>query len=312
MGCWNGTCAITHAPVIHGDKVVVVLLVQQPSGLGESLCYSTAYWRPYPFYFEGEYNDYGAVEKCHGPMLPWILADLQDHLFEMDEGENKSHDIPVKKEWFDIDAMFEADHEGRLYIKHGWKMSKEPINRMRVKHVIIRKEVFDQLVAEHCIELYVRHPSGDWDKGEYVNSNVDRYITYADKFIDELMTEELEDLPGVAADTLKLLRRYKGFHTRETEFGRYCIEQFKYSDMTPPDFTISELVETGKNELARTAAHQVATLGWVCSYMDAGRYMWCPPSGAGSQNSDMDAQKLTAKLIETAAIAIEDRFKEYE
>lgn len=313
MGCWNGTCAITHAPVLHGDKVIVMLLVQQPRDFGESLCYPTAYWRPYPFYFEGEYNDYGAVENCHGPLMPLILADVQHHLFEMDQGENEYHDVPVKKEGFDIDKMFDADHEGRLSITHRWKMKDEHDQSMRLKHVIIRKEVFDQLQAEYYVEQYVPDPGGDWTKATYVKVYGDRNIRFADEYIDSVIAAENDHLgEGTDEETDKLLKAVKRIYTRDADFYRYCIEMFKLCDMTPADFTIADLVEAGDYELARKAAHQVAQLAWVSLYMNDGRYMWCPPSGAGSQNGDMTAQKLTTKLIETAAASLKSTFSDDE
>ena len=72
MGCWNGTCALTHLPIRHGEKVRAFILIpshfnfKPAEGVdfsGGGITYSTDAYYPLTLGLKGEYNDYGGVEK---------------------------------------------------------------------------------------------------------------------------------------------------------------------------------------------------------------------------------------------------------
>lgn len=66
MGCWCGTCAITHLPINAGDKVRLFFMTQQDYGhedQGAGFCYSHDVWYPRGLPVSGEYDDYGSIES---------------------------------------------------------------------------------------------------------------------------------------------------------------------------------------------------------------------------------------------------------
>ena len=76
MGCYNGTCMVTHLPILYGDRVVAVALrphiytveggrdyEQILPDLGEGYCDVCDAYVPFPIPVEGKYNDYGGIEE---------------------------------------------------------------------------------------------------------------------------------------------------------------------------------------------------------------------------------------------------------
>ena len=75
MGCWNATCTLTGLPILYGDEVYVIPLVDNT---GHSPCYTTSHYKPISLPFEGVYDDYGRAESCHGPFLDKTIEDLRN------------------------------------------------------------------------------------------------------------------------------------------------------------------------------------------------------------------------------------------
>ena len=297
MGCWNGTCAITNVPVMHNDEVVVLLLTNQ-YGLDDNKCYPNSYWQPYSLYFEGKYNDYGAVEDCHGPMLEYIMDDVKHHLYEIEQGENEYHDIAVKQDGFNIDKFFEADHERRLFIKSGWKSRFIKSDKQQLTHIIILKDVFDGLINQFFIEQYLRDPGGDYTKATYKNQYIGNLEASAQAYVDTQIYNTDSNIRSIP--------------DYEDLFYRFCLDSSGHAkpDMTRPIHTIKNFIEAGSHQMARTAAIQLARISWIDTYMNSARRMWCPQSGAGSQDSETLSQRLTAKLTVEAADKLQARFDE--
>ena len=114
MGSWNETCMVSNLHIRCRQKIVVLMLTQHRGYA--SRCYSNAFYDACPLPFYGEYNDYGGAENCHGPMMEKLLSTIKKDLCEMPEGENKYHDRAVSRTNFDIDALFQAERDGRLGI----------------------------------------------------------------------------------------------------------------------------------------------------------------------------------------------------
>jgi len=59
MGCWNGTCMISHLPIIAGDKIKLVILhgINIPINNASAYCYSNGLLEPSFLPLTGEYND---------------------------------------------------------------------------------------------------------------------------------------------------------------------------------------------------------------------------------------------------------------
>jgi hypothetical protein len=200
MGSWNGTCAISNLHITSGTPVVVFMLAK--NNAEKTFCYGNALYELCPIPFYGKYNDYGAVEDCHGFGLNIVVESIREKLYKFGQGPNSSHDCEVTKENFDIEMLFEADHEDRLGIEHhsSWdsdeyqkreleKMSdekglsesqqfeldrlaskiKKVDNFRAVTHVQIHGTVFNDIMNKWYIEEYVGDSKGN--KGYNNNYN---------------------------------------------------------------------------------------------------------------------------------------------
>lgn len=286
MGCWNGTCAITNVPVTHGEDVVVMLLVQQPREI-ESLCYPTAFWRPYPFYFYGKYNDYGGVEKCYGDLLPYILEDIKSRLVPVDQGENPYHHIPVNAELLTLDYLFEADHAQRLFIKSPQAWKCEPTdqfagceNKLRLEHVIIRRRVWDNLMIQYYTESYRN------DDKTYLIDIVEAGRAELQQMIEDAKETDID---------ARLITRFSKMLDYDNPF-HWVKESSKFCDTSRPIALVEKLVDHDRIAHAEAAIVQMCSMYWLDAYMNDCRRMWTPMSGAGSQNDSTRAQELTANL----------------
>jgi hypothetical protein len=136
MGCWNGTCAISNLHITAGQDVMVLLLLKNDKESGDGFCYSNALYDVCPVPFYGKYDDYGGVEDPEGFGLNLVVKAMRQQLYEFGEGPNEYHDCEVKRATFDIDKLFEADHEGRLGIQearnwNGDAYDKQKLEKMR-------------------------------------------------------------------------------------------------------------------------------------------------------------------------------------
>lgn len=302
MGCWNGTCAITNLPVHDNDEVYVFIL--QQSIKESNYCHPDKFWKLLPFFFEGQYNDYGAADGCHGPLLEHIITSIQKHLHEMEEGENTSHDIPVKKEGFNIETFFEADHEERLFIDDVvWRQPAA------LKHIIILKPVLDRLLREYSVEYYSS------EIGDYKQRRFDDVVQEGKAHF----TKKLQKLKEIAAIPDEVERVAAKFKLRwlndelgyNAPFGS-TMNYHKYSFVCNPIDLANNAIETGNQALLDAVVYQMSVTYWLNTFVENSRGMWCPPSGAGSQDSDTIAQRLKAQITLDQGVKIDHRWGEEE
>lgn len=116
MGNWNHTCAVSNLHITAGQKVVVFMLLKNKND--RTFCHGNALYDVCPIPFYGEYDDYGSVENCHGFGLNIVIEAIRNRLYRFGQGPNQYHDCEVNKDNFNIEKMFEADHEDRLGIEH--------------------------------------------------------------------------------------------------------------------------------------------------------------------------------------------------
>lgn len=186
MGSFNGTCAVSNLHITSNTDVAVFMLLENKEK--KSFCYGNALYDLCPIPFYGKYNDYGAVEDCHGDGLPLVIDAIRAQLYEFGQGPNSCHDCEVNKENFDLELMFEADHEGRLGVQslRSWTNDSYDLNELTrkkekdaltssqqfeldrlsakimqvdtfraVTHVIIHGDVFKSILDEYCVEKYL-------------------------------------------------------------------------------------------------------------------------------------------------------------
>lgn len=201
MGSWNSTCAVSNLHITHGTKVMVLMLAKSNSP-DQSFCYNNALYNLCYVPFYGENNDYGSVEECHGIGLNIVIEALRERLYRFGQGPNEYHDCEVNKDNFDIDKLFEADHESRLGVHHPYRYAndydKRQLEKLRdeqgltesqqyeldrlanvmtktddfqqVTHIQVRQDIVDAIKKDWYIEEYVGDGKGTHGYGNnYIN-----------------------------------------------------------------------------------------------------------------------------------------------
>lgn len=266
-------------------------------------CYSTTYYSPLPFFIEGKYNDYGGAEDCHGDLFDEVIDFFKRNIVEFDLGENKYHDIPVKKETFDIEMLFNADHEGRLFI-HKERILPRCKSELRVEHIQIKKSVLDKLldgleIDKNDLKYYLKNSgSSELNLFKRYQNLIPKMMVATEKLM-ELRTEVFETFPDMF---LTSLRSHKD--------NDYEFESFVRSLATTigagPSFLMApfralnkEYLDLYKNDKEKLTKflNNFIVMEWLLRFMEISRKTWIVPSQEGSQNTDMSHQKLLAQVI---------------
>ena len=302
MGSWNHTCFLTNLPVLSGEEVYVFLLKEGDfynKYIGHH-CYPTNYYEPLPFFFEGNYNDYGGVENCHGPLLPAIIEGIRLNLIEMPLDDNEYHDIEVSKKGLDIDSLFNYDHENRLFVgPDKFAVNNGKPAPIRLTHIVIKKNVLDSFLAKYKLDIYI-------DK----KSKTLSYSQFMLRALKEVETIRKNVTPDCARPLARML--IGGTADKIINYALYrSRDGIDYDIIDGYDVLLGAIL--AKDEaLLEAVVSQLATMAMLLSYMANCRRMWIKPSGVGSQNTDVDAQLLTAKLIKEGASALQQKYKEWE
>jgi hypothetical protein len=109
----------------------------------------------------------------------------------MELGENEYHDIPVKKGEFNIDLLFESDHEQRLFIHNPLKTHYDMRDKVRIKHIVIRKEVYDGIINGMVMDYWDRNFSKTIEK-KYADL-VSQYSTFTQD-VDNIIALDESDI----------------------------------------------------------------------------------------------------------------------
>lgn len=323
MGSWNGTCAVSNLHVHAGQKVAVFLLLENKNK--RSFCYGNAMYDVCPIPFYGEYNDYGAVENCHGFGLNIVLKELRDRLYEFGQGPNSAHDTPVNKGNFDIDMLFEADHEDRLGIQETsrWnddeydqrELEKQRLEKgltesqqfeldrlankikqvdtfRRVTHVIIHGDVFDDIMTKWYIEDYVGGGLGT--QGYNKNYNHIYFKDIVDSIPEYIAAKkkQIEELTSITDAQSKALRRMMmRDEWNSPNIATKWLNNFNRGSsmefgLVPVEELISEYIDAGDWDGLAEFVKETLTGAWVNSFMSYTRKAWAQTSGKGSQNSE--------------------------
>jgi hypothetical protein len=257
MGYWNGTCAISNLHITAGEPVVVFMLAK--NNHEKSFCHNNALYELCPVPFYGKYNDYGAVEDCHGFGLNIVVESIREKLYKFGQGPNSCHDIEVNKENFDIEMLFEADNEDRLGIEfhERWDSDeythreleylaaekgltesqqfeldrlaskiKKVYNFRTVTHVQIHGKIFNDIMNKWYHEDYVGDGKGNCGyENNYVRVYFEDILATLPEYIYRIKKadEEFKKLEssGMSSVTPSLFKR---------AMGPMCRDQFDYND----------------------------------------------------------------------------------
>ncbi len=277
MGCWNHTCMLSQMHVNAGEDVVSFWVHSAGDLANQSFCYSSAQWVPLPFPVYGQYDDYGSVENLTGPMLPLLLQHARKILVDREWGENKCHDHPVNSKEITLEEMYEIDsNTNRLLVKH----PHNPAIHLVMKHVVIKKSLFDKIINEFFFEKYT------WPEG-YEKPSVVIHTTFAD--VVATIQDDVQWIRDQFAGD-KMMRYY----TRDNPFysnkeapkscdfifanggeGNYMMarnELFEYSEL-PLDQLVQLVTELIK-------------FNWLLMFMAHSRKSWSPQTGQGGQSQE--------------------------
>lgn len=301
MGCWNKTCGLSNLHITAGSDVYVFILEQNDD---TSRCYSTAFYRPLLLPFYSKYNDYGGGEDSHGIALDYIISGLKDELVEIEQGENQYHDIPVKKDSFDIDTFFEAVHEHRLFVKNAWG------NRTAVEFVMFRKDVVDDILDTYEVEKYIGDGKGTCGWGNnYIKYKFSDVLADVPTFIDKLeavLNNEddsiAKHLQGVSRSVRHLLS-FRGLDTvfdyrSENKVAWYMHnDSHQYSRIVNVGSAIVDAVSDGNRKLAEELLSEHIKAQFIDAFISDTRHVWMPGAHEGSQaNEHAGYRTLTAAI----------------
>lgn len=324
MGCWNKTCMISGLHIRAGQKVAVFMLGKKNASF-DSFCYPNAYFDPCLLPFYGEYNDYGSVENCHGIGLDYIIEALRKELVEMEQGSNPYHDPPAKKDTFDIDQLFNLDHEGRLlvrnhysderYLKAFLEMSRANLTPEQIKSLEIKIE----RMGVEDMGQHVTHVQIHGDVFDYVLNNFkieERYQTRKNSYArrDYGFADVVADLPGYIEKIQEKLAEARAMQSADPKDVKYAIWMLRQEmeDLFPYDtpnraarflrfesggesssrFLISfrDMVMTAAAQLPPEKLTELLTDllkgQWIATFMSWTRKTWFKPTGEGSQNDE--------------------------
>lgn len=319
MGCWNQTCAITNLPILSSEPVYTFFL--RHTGTTADRCYSSSFWQLYPFHFTGKYNEYGSVDDCTGDFLQYILDYIKKELVILPI--TSDNDIIIKREGFNVDAMFEYDHEEVLYLNSdNTYLRQEPGDRFT--HIQIRKNVLDTILAQMTVSI--RNPELVYSNGVY-NTDVYR-IDIGYDYIHSDFTKtinqyhELQWSPeySESATDVKYNRISKLFLLRHEIENSNRIHLYNvsgaYSLCGLVEAAILDVIaiedETQRQIMMKELAHQLTVCYMLIHFFEKGRRAFCPTTGAGSQNESTNCQKLLANIILAESKVIETYYDDDE
>lgn len=321
MGCWNQTCGITQLHITAGEKVMVFPLVQSPQ---DNLRCTTPYWTPFPISFVSHYNDYGAGEDSSGLGLDAMLKFLKNNLVEVEQGDNKYHDIPVKREGFDENKFWEAIHEQRLSVKARFGEEFQ-VGMVMIKHSIV------EYILEH--QVYSRYEGYDRETGtsKYTEYKFADVLASAEAILDKMFEQEDLDLSELGEEQatrvlkqLKVLRRARALEQAASDVNdsnernwaaswlrHGCPSHLRYSAFSTLiiDDALLHCVDTLDRDTAREILTSFLTTLAIDEFLMETRKFWSPQAGAGSQSMSESGYRL---LMSAMTKALDDEKAEWE
>jgi len=215
---------LSNLHITAGQKVIVYMLAKNERT--DSNCYANTFYDVCPIPFYGEYNDYGGVENCYGFGLNIVVEALRSQLYEFGQGPNPYHDPEVSRATFDLEKLFDADHEGRLGIEKTYYFDKDAsdiselekkhledgltesqlkeLDRLankikkvdtfqRVTHVIIHGDILKAITDKYCIEEYIGKGQGTHGYGNnYIRTTFQDILNDIPEYIEKIKAEDKE------------------------------------------------------------------------------------------------------------------------
>ena len=307
MGCWNKTCGLSNLHITSGTEVYVFVLEENTNKTER--CYSTAFWHPLILPFTSIYNDYGGGEDSGGPGFQLIMDGIAKELAEMEQGDNKYHDIPVKKAGFGEEQFFEAVREHRLF-KTDYYGSNAVID-----FVMMRKDVVDYILENRVIEEYVGDGKGTSGYGNsYIHYKFEDILKDMPEFLDEIvklttpLTGEGED----ALNRMAMRMMGRGFdgvfdYNHPNKVNSYVRgDNYRHSSIVSVSSEVAGMLTNGRRAEAELLMIDYLKGQYIDNFMEATRKNWGPAGHEGSQSQEADDYRILIGATTAALDAEKD------
>lgn len=332
MGCWNQTCAITNLPISAGEDVVGLFLVQQR--YHHNNCHANCYWAPIPYLVYGKYDDYGSIEDYSSPTIGSIVQYFSDNIISDELKTDDHYKVPIRSEdVVDLDYVLNIERDQRLYVRN--QLINHPtfsndlsiVKQRRVQLIVIKKGVFNKIMSDYSFETWdntdgkVRKVMMSYrDVQQRTSRDVFKYrqLTHEIRHIMDDISIAVKKEPQ---DNLYLMRQQRKLSSLMLD-SRSIIEPSSHSSvfstnantMFCPDVRILHDIEQAiikdDEKMINGLAEHISKAYVLCLFVDDGRMVWCPPSGAGSQSDDTTTQIMRGKLTSFAIKEDEKRRRE--
>ena len=298
MGCWNKTCGLSNLHITAGTPVYVFVLEKNAH---YDHCYSTSLFSPLLLPFESTYDDYGGGEDSHGIALDMIMDGIKDQLIEMEVGDNKYHDIAVKKEGFTPELFFEAVHEDRLKIQG--RYNKEPVP---VYFTMFRKDIVDDILENRVLENYVGGGNGTcgWNNN-YVKYKFSDIVASVRPLLEQLIADTEGKDEFFKMYIMDSIHKY-----REKFYAAMYLngDNYRYSRIVDVKSMIGKAIEEGTlesiNKIEQLIIEHLKGV-FLDGFMHAARKTWIPGGHEGSQSYSGAA----LRLLGAATVRVLDKEK---
>jgi hypothetical protein len=288
VGCWNGTCALTNLPILHGDDVLLILIQQgkhwDPNQPTESPCYNTTFWEPVGLPITAKYNDYGWIEDVvPSPMTDLLLAEINNRAVAREIGKNQYHDHAVEPGTIDIENLGELLHGDRLQFR-GYERN------CSVAGMMIRKDVVDEMIRRYSFERWSS------DGVITLQKRIDKIRGYIADYLGAIMKIADDD----HADIRHLLARSR--IERETKTNFPMMQNF--FDLCEKGLPNADVITAFVAEAARA--------DWISIILSHARKHYGPTTGSGSQDSNLEVHEALMASMTSAIRTMRDRYGDDE
>lgn len=333
MGCWCGTCAISHLPINAGDKIRLFFMTMQDYGheeQGAGFCYSHDVWYPRGLPIAGEYDDYGGIENITEDINCQILVDGLKNDWANYKAKN-DWEKDVNREDLDIYTIVEETERDRAHVHDGDSPARQkqmseywnapPENRPKIDFdavfpedrskrpfgfIMVHEDVYQAMLKYDPIDAH--HEEGG----------------YLYKKRSEIMAHDMREFYH---DGLEAFQEMKDSSFKRTLKFSICKSHWNIFSHTstnsdPPfckglsyywDFLRSKMEEGVPYDNAEV---QAVANGLIDFYkfqwaMSAARRAWMPQSGKGSQQNETDIHKILANTTLKVARKHDAEMEEY-
>lgn len=206
MGSWNETCGFSQHSIIYGENVYGIVILGNPKS--HKSCYSSGVSKPMSLIIEGEYNDYGSIEKIKPSFSASMLIHTMNELYktkkliisdraveDFKSNTNSNYGVTgfdVNEGFSDCETIFYCIEREYVHITdHDYNadLKKYPLFFMMMK-----KDVLD-------IAVNVLNKTNDYDHEDIINNKVadDVSMLYSEIF-DNMDSDRIAELDKILGD----------------------------------------------------------------------------------------------------------------